>query len=119
MANLLKSGYTMLNIACPVCNNPVFRAKDGNTICPICNRNVVLVNQEQSNDKIKTQIKENHAENDNNDFFQALKEMALAKLRQFTDLLGRETNIEESDKLIKIATILMDLVREINKSYQE
>ncbi len=28
MADLLRSGHTMLNLACPVCNNPLFRNKD-------------------------------------------------------------------------------------------
>ena len=54
MADLLRSGNTMLNMACPVCNNPLFRNKEGNTFCPTCNRNVVIIdNSVYQKDKIK------------------------------------------------------------------
>jgi len=43
MADLLRSGNTMLNMACPVCNNPVFRNKGGVSFCPVCNKKILVV----------------------------------------------------------------------------
>jgi UPF0148 protein len=43
MANLLKSGATMLADTCPVCGSPLFRLRDGQVICPHCNKPVVFV----------------------------------------------------------------------------
>ena len=43
MADLLRSGNTMLNIACPVCNNPIFRKKSGDAFCPTCKRKVLIL----------------------------------------------------------------------------
>lgn len=40
MADLLKSGATMLSDVCPECGNPLFRVK-GDTFCAKCNKPVV------------------------------------------------------------------------------
>jgi uncharacterized Zn finger protein (UPF0148 family) len=45
MADLLRSGNTMLNRACPVCNNPIFRNKNGKFFCPTCNRAVLMISE--------------------------------------------------------------------------
>ena len=63
MAELLRSGHTMLNLACPVCNNPLFRNKDNEILCPICNKRVLV----KENDSISfigssTLAKEDHPE---------------------------------------------------------
>ncbi len=45
MAELLRLGYTMLNDACPNCNSPIFRDKNGEMICPSCNRKVIIMKE--------------------------------------------------------------------------
>jgi len=40
MADLLKSGATMLSDTCPVCGSPLFRVK-GEVLCAKCNKPVV------------------------------------------------------------------------------
>jgi len=42
MAELLKSGATMLQQTCPECGTPLFR-KGRETFCPKCNRPVVII----------------------------------------------------------------------------
>jgi len=42
MAELLKSGATMLQETCPQCGTPLFR-KGNETFCPKCNRPVVII----------------------------------------------------------------------------
>jgi UPF0148 protein len=46
MAELLRSGNTMLNRSCPVCNTPIFRNKEGDLFCPSCNREVKIVDDD-------------------------------------------------------------------------
>jgi len=120
MANLLKSGYTMLNLACPVCNNPIFRNKKGDTLCPICNRKVIFSNQEYSDDGEKKKKVYHHDKDDqvrmsNTAIFQNLKQKAMIKLKEFTDLLENEKNVEEFEKVIKILERLVKLINEIDK----
>jgi UPF0148 protein len=42
MAELLKSGATMLSETCPECGTPLFR-KGGETFCSKCNKPVVII----------------------------------------------------------------------------
>ncbi|TFF97091.1 MAG: hypothetical protein EU547_05275 [Promethearchaeota archaeon] len=46
MAELLRSGNTMLNKSCPVCNTPIFRNQKGELFCPSCNRKVFIVDKD-------------------------------------------------------------------------
>ncbi len=41
----------MLNEACPECNTPIFRDKDGELICASCNRKIIIVNEKDKNKK--------------------------------------------------------------------
>jgi len=43
MADLLRSGATMLSEACPKCNAPLFKLPSGEVYCATCNQKVVIV----------------------------------------------------------------------------
>ncbi len=45
MAELLRKGATMLNLACPACNSPLFKYKTDDVFCPVCNKKVVVVKE--------------------------------------------------------------------------
>ncbi|MEJ2295973.1 MAG: Sjogren's syndrome/scleroderma autoantigen 1 family protein [Candidatus Lokiarchaeota archaeon] len=120
MANLLKSGFTMINLACPVCSNPIFRDKNGNIFCPICNRKVVIVNDGISNN----QEDNKDLNNPNNDLdekvsttavYQKLKLTIIKKLKEFNDLLESEKDFETSKKIVSIIAQLIDLIYVIDK----
>ena len=54
MADLLRSGATMLQETCPVCSTPLFRlGKD--TFCPKCNRPVAIVKSAEEEVKLASQ----------------------------------------------------------------
>ncbi|MFX1411897.1 MAG: Sjogren's syndrome/scleroderma autoantigen 1 family protein, partial [Promethearchaeota archaeon] len=67
MADLLRSGHKMLNMACPICNNPIFKKRSGETFCPTCNREVLIVKNKnhQKNLKIESNIQKNNIEDIN------------------------------------------------------
>ena len=120
MANLLKSGYTMLNLACPVCNNPIFRDKNGDALCPICNRKVIFTNHEDSDIHEEKRRLEN--QNDvlqdkinTNSIFKNLKRIAMNKLNQFTSLLENEKDPEICEKYVKLLNHLVIIINEVDK----
>ncbi len=46
MAKALREGARMLDLACPVCNNPVFQNKSGEKVCVACERKVIIEGEE-------------------------------------------------------------------------
>jgi len=51
MAELLKSGATMLPETCPECGTPLFR-KGSETFCPRCNKPVVIVRSSEEESRL-------------------------------------------------------------------
>ena len=51
MAELLKTGATMLSDICPECGTPLFKMGEG-IFCPKCNRPVVMVKSTEDESKI-------------------------------------------------------------------
>jgi UPF0148 protein len=43
MAELLRSGATMLSRSCPECDSPLFKLKSGDIVCAKCQHRVVIV----------------------------------------------------------------------------
>ncbi len=48
-AEILLKGGTMLQIACPVCKDPVYKLKEGSMFCVTCDRVVIYENHIDSN----------------------------------------------------------------------
>lgn len=46
-AELLRQGATMLDMACPICNMPLFRLKNGDVVCPIHGKVYIVKNEEE------------------------------------------------------------------------
>ncbi len=111
MAQLLRSGNTMLNQACPVCNNPIFRNKEGKIFCPICNREVLFVDQDIEN---KIQDKENPSTNlYEKDHLNSLKQVILDKIDILTQKLKSEDQIDNIERIVLILIKLFDLLKDI------
>jgi len=120
MADLLRSGYTMLNIACPVCNNPVFRNKEGEKFCPSCNRKVVVINDQITQNFEK---RENASANNRNseiisnkDIINSLNEVIPKKMQWIIEKLKTETQLELIKNYTDILSTLYDLLNKINFS---
>lgn len=120
MADLLRSGYTMLNIACPVCNNPVFRNKEGEKFCPSCNRKVVVTNDQITQNFEK---RENASANNRNsefisnkDVINSLNEVIPKKMQWIIEKLKTETQLELIKNYTDILSTLYDLLNKINFS---
>ena len=125
MADLLRSGNTMLNMACPACNNPIFRNKRGETFCAICNREVVIIKDgmqhedktiEQRPDNIKNQedmkyIKFNEA-------LHLLKYVIFEKIEFITQQLKTETQLHIIENYTNIILNLLDILNRLSNFNQ-
>lgn len=56
MAELLKSGATMLSTSCPNDKVPLFKLKTGEIICPVCNTRFYIVKDEAEHAAVTTSI---------------------------------------------------------------
>ena len=83
MAELLKSGATMLSETCPECGTPLFR-KGRETFCPKCNRPVVIVESAEQETRLL-------ADNVLEDSEQTL----LSKIREVNMAMKNETDLEK------------------------
>jgi len=120
MANLLRTGHTMLNQACPVCNNPIFRNSDGLTFCPVCNREVIIYeNAIQKNENNKGQkVDQNNIEinNENESKKKMIIKESIEIINQKINFLNQKLKSETQIDLIdKYSRILLRLYKILNK----
>lgn len=123
MAGLLRDGHTMLNLACPLCNNPLFRNKENEIFCPICNKKVIIEKEDtvasnvenikkseynaQNSSKIYTQF------NYNREFLVGILEQ---KINLISQKLEHETQMDLIERYIKALTKIFDLLNKLNKN---
>ncbi len=115
MADLLRSGYTMLNLACPVCNNPLFRNKNKEIFCPICNKKVLIKKNENlpvHSIKIKKDVNKDKV----NINLYSLKEIIEEKINWIAQKLKNENQVNLIERHLKILIQLYDLLEKIKNN---
>jgi uncharacterized Zn finger protein (UPF0148 family) len=120
MADLLRSGHTMLSDSCPVCNNPVFQSKQGHTFCPICNREIIFLkgDQEVSDNVKKSLPHESHTPNNIQSYEskavpvkEHMFEIVTKKINWILQKLKNETQIEMVERYTKLLLTLSELLK--------
>ena len=118
MAELLRSGYTMLNIACPVCNNPIFRDKSGEKFCPSCNRKVIFNDKTTIQNKEKTLSLDENAQSNkteyNNNVFKSLNDVIIKKIQWIAEKLNIETQLDLIEKYTQILSNFYDILKKFS-----
>lgn len=100
MAELLKSGATMLQETCPECGTPLFR-KGNETFCPKCNRPVVIIKTAEEETRLMAdRILENS------------EQTLLAKIQEVNLAMKNET---DPGKLIAYGNALVSWLGAIEK----
>ncbi|MFW9830032.1 MAG: Sjogren's syndrome/scleroderma autoantigen 1 family protein [Candidatus Thorarchaeota archaeon] len=121
MADLLRMGHKMLNIACPVCNNPIFQNKSGEKYCPSCDRRVVIMDEKSTQNyqekNLKTQKKLDIGSIALKAPLISLEEEIARKIQWLTNKLDNENDIEEIRKYIEIISNLLDLLAKISSFF--
>jgi UPF0148 protein len=100
MAELLKSGATMLQETCPECGTPLFR-RGKETFCAKCNRPVVIIQTAEDETRLAT-----------DKVFDTSEQTLLAKIQEVNLALKNET---DPDKLVAYGNALSSWLTAIEK----
>jgi len=103
MADLLRSGATMLPETCPVCNSPLFKVK-GDIFCASCNKPVRIIHGEREE---KEAIKEV--------ILHTIEEVLFKKLDTLSKEIAQEEDYERLMVLLKMLDAVLENIRKIKK----
>jgi UPF0148 protein len=104
MADLLRQGATLTELACPVCASPLLRFKNQEPWCAKCQKRVVVVREGEEN-KIAGTI-----------MLDTLETTLLTKIQDIQDRMQHEQNPEELQKLGTTLTGLLDSLEKARKA---
>lgn len=117
MADLLRKGFTMLNQACPNCNNPIFRSRSGDMFCPTCNKPVAFSEKVVNTPKIKKSEIENgliYSEEVNNlDTLNFIHGVILNKLNLIADHLNKETELSNFSSYLQNIHMFLKILHQL------
>ncbi len=97
MAELLRQGATLTDLACPRCGSPLFRLQDGALWCGKDEQRVLLLKEGEEAPK------ENKGT-----LMDKLEATLMAKVTELQEKIQRTENVEELTKLTKALSDLLD-----------
>ena len=106
MANLLRQGSTLTELACPACASPLFRLKNGELWCEKCKRKVIVVKEGEE----ETRATGSAAA------FKNLEDTLVAKVQTIQNKIEHEEKPEELQKLNIVLSGLLDNLEKIRKT---
>jgi UPF0148 protein len=103
MAELLRSGATMLSNSCPECSSPLFKLKNGEIWCAKCERRVVIVSDgEEVTTESRTQL-------------ESLERALVEKLVSMGCRLAQEDELERLRSFAGIIDALLNSLETLRK----
>ncbi|MGB9959376.1 MAG: Sjogren's syndrome/scleroderma autoantigen 1 family protein [Candidatus Bathyarchaeales archaeon] len=105
MADLLRQGLTLTELACPACASPLFRLKSGELWCAKCEKKVIVVKDDAEAAKIASVAALENLEN-----------TLLAKIQEVQNRMQQETNVDELQKLGATLSGLLESLEKIRKT---
>lgn len=105
MADLLRQGLTLTELACPACASPLFRLKSGELWCEKCQKKVIVVKSGEEEAKATSFIA-----------MENLKATLLAKVQTVQNRMEHEENPEEMQKLNTVLSGLLENLERIRKA---
>ncbi|MFX1510011.1 MAG: Sjogren's syndrome/scleroderma autoantigen 1 family protein [Promethearchaeota archaeon] len=106
MGQLLRKGAALLNTACPKCNTPLLRLKDGTMYCAKCDKEVV--EQKAETPKIAQQ-------DANDDLMNLLASKVLSSLAILLQSLPENPHTEEIRVFAQTAKDLIEILKGIQQ----
>jgi uncharacterized Zn finger protein (UPF0148 family) len=103
MADLLRQGSTLTDLACPACASPLFRLKNGDLWCEKCQRKVIVVKEGEEPKIIRSAA------------LDSLETTLMTKVQQIQDKMQNEQNPEELEKLGKTLSGLLENLEKTRK----
>jgi len=102
MAELLKSGATMLEHHCPHCNSPLFKIHE-EVLCTKCNKQVTIV-REGEDLKVTSSVSVNRMEG-----------ILLTKIQETLNQISEEKEIHKQEKLSRILLNWLEALEKIKQ----
>jgi UPF0148 protein len=109
MADRLRQGATLTDMACPECASPLFRLKDGSLWCAQDEKKVIIVKEGEDQAKATSEIA-----------FDNLETTLLKKIQDLQEKMQHTEDVEELQKIgVTLAGLLENLekLRRIKKSH--
>ena len=106
MAELLRQGSTLTDLACPACNAPLFRLKDGTLWCAKDEKKVIVV--KDGEEPPKAAVKPNGT-------YDKLEATLNAKISQLQSKIEKTDDVDELQKLTVALSELLNSVEKIKK----
>ena len=103
MADLLKSGATMLFEHCPQCGSPLFKLQD-EVRCPKCDKRVVIV---KAGEKVPDVSK--------SDLLSDVEDTVLSNLQEVSNLVREEKDVSKLVALGNLLSIWLDVLEKVRK----
>jgi UPF0148 protein len=107
MAEILKQGATLTELACPACASPLFRFKSGELWCAKCEKRVVVVKEGETTEEVTSQT-----------HLAALEATVLAKIQAIEKRIREEENMDELQKLNAVLKSLLDNLKTLRRMKQ-
>ncbi len=104
MADLLRGGATLTDLACPACSSPLFRLKDANLWCAQCQKKVVVVKQDE-------QIEETQRLTS----LDTVESTLVAKIGEINEKIREENNVDELQRLNAVMATLLENLERVRK----
>jgi uncharacterized Zn finger protein (UPF0148 family) len=101
MAELLKSGLTMTDLACPACASPLFRLKNGELWCEKCQKKVVVVKEGEEQNLARAT---------------ALNSLEATLATKIQEIQEKMTNEQDPEKLQKLGNTLTGLLENLERT---
>jgi uncharacterized Zn finger protein (UPF0148 family) len=102
MADLLRQGAILTDLACPACSSPLFKLKSSDLWCAKCQKKVIVVKEGEETAKAT-----------NHTVLDKTEATLLAKIQELQNKIKKEKNIEE---LQKLSTTLSELLENLEKT---
>jgi UPF0148 protein len=103
MADLLRQGATLTDLACPACASPLFRLKNGTLWCANDEKKVIVVKEGEEPEKAS------------NTAYDSLESTLLAKVQDIQNKIQQTENVEELQKLSSALSELLNNLEKIQK----
>jgi len=105
MAELLRQGSTLTELACPACASPLFRLKSGDLWCGRCEKKVIVVKEGEEEARVTGSMA-----------LGSLEATLLAKVQTVQKRIELEENPEELQKLNTVLSGLLENLEKIRKA---
>lgn len=104
MADLLRQGATLTDLACPACSSPLFKLESNDIWCAKCEKKVIILKQGEEPTKITDSM-----------VLDTLETTLLAKAKEIQNKMQQMENIEELHKLGAALSQLLENIEKIKK----